>query len=284
MPYVSQVSDQANADLQRVRKSTDPVEFSNALNALINLGEALDQVAEILEQRIRRGYYVTTKDLVQLLLRTKRDSLYALEKDKLFGDVWALLDLYKGQYPDKLIESRLSDILHDRESEDDDPRRRYIAEAMRDVGSSEVLPVLEAILYDLSPTPHVKRLIADALFASSGPSLDSLLAGLIASSRASFVGLILEAINAIRDRNSVEATSPSPEGESKSNTEQFVVNAHDELMRATNRVKDDPTYTLVCLRRGAEAMGNHLYRYIGLENGGKPAAKKDAGRVTEDSP
>ena len=50
-------------------------------------------------------------------------------------------------------------------------------------------------------------------------------------------------------------------------------NAHGELGRAEEKLHDDPTYSLVCLRRGAEAMGKHLYRHLGYEDKGKPAQK-----------
>ena len=245
------------------------------MRALLDRGEALDHAAEIIEERISNGDYIISKELAKLIARTKRVSLYELASEQLFKDEWALLSLYRGGYPDETIEKRLSEILYSKAADDSDPRRRFIVEAMRDVGSIDVLPVLEAILFDLLPTKGTKNAIANALFSSTGPSVEAVLAGRVADSRINFLELLDKAIVEVQIRareSDVTAFRQSAESDAK-DKQNLVHNAHAELARAVRSVNDDPTYSLVCLRRGAEAMGKYLYRHLDLEKGGKPARK-----------
>lgn len=270
---MSPVSHEANAELVRLRRSGNAVEVSNALTVLLRLGESLDQAARIVEERIKRGDYVLTQPIAHLLVATRSESLYRLSHDQIFRDEWALIDLYKGRYPDKQIEEHLINVLYQISSDDANPRRSYIVQAMQSVGSIDILPDLEALLYDLAPTKSTKRVIADALFATSGPTLDSTLANLIAHARADFMSLLVNAIKSIRERGADEPDSTSNVDSQESRNARIVTNSHTELEKAKAIVNDDPTYALVCLRRGAEAMGKHLYRHLRHEERGKPASK-----------
>lgn len=207
-------------------------------------------------------------------MKVQRGSLYNLVKERLLQDQQALLILYQGKYPDPDIEQELANLLYQKADDDGDPYRRKIAEAVRDSGSTATLPVLEAILYDLAPTKGTKNALANALFSASGPRLETFLAGAVARSRSKFIQIIIQAIEAVRER------SAEPEGMPDENTvaqvsvdDELVSNAHSELRQAVEKVHDDPTYALVCLRRGAEAIGKHLYRHFGHEDKGKPAKK-----------
>lgn len=263
-----------DSDLQRIRHS-NPQEIIEAVRALLDRGEALDDAAELIERRIRNGDYIVSEELAKLIARTKRVSLYELAREQLFKDEWALLSLYRGRFPDERIEKRLSEILYSKAADDSEPRRRLIVEAMRDVGSIDILPVLEAILFDLLPTKGTKNAIANALFSATGPSVETMLAGRIADSRTSFLGLLDEAIVKVQTRareSDVMTFRQSAESNSK-DKQNLVQNAHAEFERASRSINDDPTYSLVCLRRGAEAMGKYLYRHLDLEKGGKPARK-----------
>jgi hypothetical protein len=50
-------------------------------------------------------------------------------------------------------------------------------------------------------------------------------------------------------------------------------NAERARQQARRYLQTDPTVAIMCLRRGAEAMGKHLYRLLGHEKNGKPARK-----------
>ena len=106
------------------------------------------QVAEIVEERVRSSGFVSNGELARLLSVVRRKSLFALVSSQLLTDVWSLITLYRGGYPDEAIEKTLIDLLRPRYQNDSDPSRRYIVEAMRDVGTAVALPALEAILYD----------------------------------------------------------------------------------------------------------------------------------------
>lgn len=266
------MSPEANAILQRLKR-IDPSELSGCLQELIGKDEALENAAEIIEERVKSGTHVLQDDLVRLLVRVRRSSLYELVKDQLFRNQWALLGLYRGEYPDPAIENELVELLYQKAEDDADPARRDIAEAIRDKGTVDTIPVLEAILYDLAPTQNTKKAMANALFDASGDNLDSLLAGIVAKSRREFVQLIRQALDAVRERDSHQAVIPF-EGDDSSLIETGLVeNAHQELERARDKTQSDPIYVVVCLRRGAEAMCKHLYRKLGLEDKGKPAKK-----------
>jgi TIR domain len=138
-------SPKTNADLVRLEHA-DSLQLSETLKALLERGEALDKVVAILELKIDNGAYVEIDQLAALIGQTKSASLYAKARQQLFKDDWALLCLYKSRYPDPDIEKTLYTRLYKIAANDAEPMRRYIVDAMRDVGSEIVLPTLEAIL------------------------------------------------------------------------------------------------------------------------------------------
>lgn len=272
------MSPEANAILQRLRR-IKPRDFSACLGMLFEKDEALEEAAEIIEDRVKSGAYVLTDDLARLLIKARRTTLYDLVKDQLFKDQWALINLYQGGYPDPTIEDELVELLYQKSEDDADPARRMISEAIFEKGTLATIPVLEAILYDLAPTQSTKNAIANALFDASGPNLEALLAGVVAKSRSEFVHTITQALEAVRERNSERSTFPVQTVNSPRKDMELVSNAHRELEQARDRLQSDPTYVLVCLRRGAEAMGKHLYRHLGHEAKGKSAGRMMLGEL-----
>jgi hypothetical protein len=138
-------------------------------------------------------------------------------RKQLYDDIWALIKLYSTRYPDTEIEGRLAEALYRIASEDDNPRRRAIVDAMRDVGSASALPVLEAIEFDLRPSVKSKQIFAEAIERPSDEfpedfrsQLQRKLPGLEVASRAQFLSCVALAIDAIKSRSS--AGSSDPEG------------------------------------------------------------------------
>ncbi len=273
MTNLSSQTKQTNADLVRLRH-VQGLEFCDTLRALLERGIALEQVADVVESRLATGENVTTDELATLIHRTKSASLYHAARDQLFRDNWALVNLYRGKYPDPDIEMTLLDRLYKIAGNDAEPMRRVIVEAMRDVGSEAVLPTLEAILFDHSPSLSAKKVIADLISSVGDVTSEAILSRFEAQSKEAFLRAIAEAVASIKRRGEVppEAQSDGRRAES-SQRESSLRNAHFERERATKYIEDDPITAVMSLRRGAEALGKHLYRHLGREKGGKPAQK-----------
>ena len=205
------LSQRTNAALRRLEHTSNDLEFGDILQELLDHDEGLEQIVEIVEQRIDSGGYVLNDQLAILVSRAKSPTLYAKARKQLFSNDGALLTLYKSKYSDKAIERQLCDRIYQTASDDAEPRRRYIAEAMREVGSKHALPTLEAILFDLKPTVQVKQILADAVKESDTehPKIlnQSLLYSIEASSRAKFVEIVASAIDAIKRRISTSEDS-----------------------------------------------------------------------------
>jgi hypothetical protein len=127
------------------------LELSDVINELLNLSAPIDKVTSIVERRIGDGAHVLTETLATLLAKSHSQTLYAKTANQLKNNLWALLILYKGKYPDAEIERALIKELYEVAPKDGEHRRGYIVEAMKEVGSEAVLPTLEAIAHDLEP-------------------------------------------------------------------------------------------------------------------------------------
>src|SRR5262249_47006128 len=126
--------------------------------------------------------------------------LYAKARKQLFEDDGALLSLYKSRYPDPEIEKRLMARLYETAPNDTDWRRRDIVNAFRDVGTVAVLPTLEAILFDQTPSLQVKQMILKAIESAGVYNADAMLASFETGSRKTFLTLVAKAIETIRER------------------------------------------------------------------------------------
>lgn len=275
------LSQHTNAALVRLKHTLNALEFGNIFKDLLERNEGIEQITEITEQRIDNGDYVLTDDLTRIFLVAKSPTLYTKVRKQLFLDDWSLLTLYKGRYPDAEIEERLCNRIYETSSDDEEPRRRYIADAMREVGTKYVLPTLEAILFDLKPTVQVKRIFADALKGTSDETPQQFshqsqgaLYRLEASSRAKFLESVALAIDAIKSRiiNSSEAVGDDTQSEVSTRVDE-TSNAERAKEQARRYIDDDPKLAIILLRMGAEALGKDLYRQLGCEGKGKPARK-----------
>jgi hypothetical protein len=194
-------SPQTNADLVRLEHADDS-QVSEILSSLLERGEALDRVVEIIERKIDNGYYIVGDHLADLIGLTRSESVYAKTRQQLFKNDWALLRLFKSGYPDPEIEKTLCTRLYKIATDDAEPRRRYIAEALGEVGTEVALPTLEAILFDHAPSAQVKQLIAEAVESAAAFSREALLAKLEAGTRKNFIESVTKAITAIKGRGS----------------------------------------------------------------------------------
>ena len=268
---LTKVSAETNADLVRLQHAGS-LELGDVLERLLKRGEALDAVALAVEQKIDSGVYVLSDKLAELIGATKSETLYARVRQQLLPDVWSLLRLYRAGYPDPEIEKRLTKTLYDTAGNDAEPRRRYIVEAMRDVGTPNVLPTLEAILFDQAPTLKAKQVIAQAMESVGSLDADQLLRSMELGSRRQFLAAVAEAVAVVGARGAATKAQPSAREEAESQ-EIELQNAELARARAEKSLQNgEPVVAVMCLRPGAEALAKHIYRLAGYEKGGRPAA------------
>jgi hypothetical protein len=242
------------------------LELSDVIKELLNLSAPIDKVTSIVERRIENGEYLLTDTLATLLAKSHSQTLYAKTAKQLKNDLWALLILYKGRYPDVEIETALIKELYEVAPKDGEPRRGAIVEAMKEVGSVAVLPTLEAIAHDLEPGVKVGQTFGDAL---------GLLGSLSAEARYSFLQDVLVAIDEIKRRaklsplsdDTIAAVDEIDVGfDYASNAFRFKKDAERYLGLA-------PGIVIHYVRNGAEALAKDLYRHLGLEKDGRPAKR-----------
>jgi hypothetical protein len=185
--------------LGQLQHETGP-ELSDTIEEILKTSHSLDQVVNLVERKIETGAYVRDDPLTSLIIRSGSSKLYAKVRDRLFNNDWTLLALYRARYPDTEIENTLCGRLYAVASNDAEPRRRYIVDAMREVASEAVLPTLEAILFRLEPSAKVRKTFAASL---------GYVEALEASSRADFVKLVSLAIDEIRSRAGTAPTDTS---------------------------------------------------------------------------
>ncbi len=138
------LSSQTNAALLRFQHADD-YSVNDILQELLDSGEGLNQVASIVELKLDEGVHFLYEALATLIVITKSKRLYEKKKEELLLDNTASLVLYKNGYPDPEIEKKLYDRLYKISSDDVATWRRPITEALRDFGTVQVLPTLEAI-------------------------------------------------------------------------------------------------------------------------------------------
>lgn len=266
-------SAQTNADLVRLEHASGQ-KLEETLEVLLDRGEALDKTAEIVERKMESGVYIPNARLAELIGLTKAGSLYLRARSQLCKDNWALLTLYKNHYPYPEVERLLCERLYEMASNDAEPQRGYIVDAMRDVASVVVLPTLESILYDHAPSLKAKQVIAQAIDFVGVSSLEGFLVIKEADSRKRFIESVMAAVMAVKKRVSeaneliTDNLKPAFSAQSKTGELQNAVAAREQAQRYLEK---DPIVTVMCVRRGAEALGKHLYRFLGHERKGKPA-------------
>jgi hypothetical protein len=237
------------------------MELNDALQEVLEHPAILPKAVAIVTDRINGGAYFLTNHMASLILATRNSELYALAKKQVLSDTWTAVKLYEGQYPDPEIERRLVAKLYEIASNDAEPLRRAIADAMRAVGTEAALSTLEAIFFDLEPSVKVRQHFPDAL---------GLLGTLEARSRAEFLKCVALAIEEIKLRTSKADFLP-PQQQDQSD---------DEIPASLLRTKaksyidaGDADVAVMMVRRGAESLAKDLYRRMGLEKSGRPAKK-----------
>jgi hypothetical protein len=251
--------------LGQLQHATGP-ELRDIIEEILKNPRSLDQVAKLVEAKVDAGIYVPDDPLASLISRSHSSSLYGKVRERLFKNDWALLKLYKGQYPDPEIENALCSRLYAVASNDGEPRRRYIVDAMKEVGSEAALPTLEAILFNLEPSAEIRQVFADALGS---------IGGLEASSRADFVRHVALAIDDIKTRSrfAPETALSNTKAENAPKQIDEANDARRYQQRAQTWLDTDPEIAIVYVRKGAEAVAKDLYRRLGCEQNGKPARK-----------
>jgi len=194
-------SPETNADLVRLEHA-DTYHLGKILSSLLERGEAFDRVVEIIERKIDSGHYVVDDPLADVIGLTMSESVYVKTRQQLFRSYSALLRLFKSGYPDPEIEKTLCTRLYKIATDDAEPWRRFIAEALGEVGTEIALPTLEAILFDHAPSVKVKQMIAQAVESAAVFSAEALLTKFEAGSRKSFIETVAKAISAIKGRGS----------------------------------------------------------------------------------
>ena len=222
----------------------------------------------VVSARIDAGDCVLNEPLALLIAQTRSSDLYEKVRDRLFPHDGALLTLYKGRYPDPEIEKELCKRLYSFAAKDGEPRRRYVLEAMHNVGSTALLPTLEALLFDLGPSVKVREAFGDSL---------GIVGALEAKSRIEFVRLVSLAIEDIKDRARTAPETTEPPGFQDDKVSEQV-DQISRVARAKEQVKDfidtkQPEAAIIYIRIGAEALAKDLYRRSGFEKNAKPARK-----------
>ncbi len=241
------------------------LEVNDVLQELLEFPDALGTVVQIVESKIDSGTYFLNDLLASLILTTHSATLYARSREQLLKDNWTAVKLYENRYPDPEIEKSLCSVLYGIASNDGEPLRRHIVDAMRKVGSEAVLPTLEGILFDLEPSAKIRTAFSNSL----GP-----VGGLEARSRAEFVKGVALAIESIKSRTatSTDDSSGTSAAERIDQVDE-VNNADRNKLQAQRYIDKDPEVAIIYIRRGTEALAKDLYRRLGCEQKGKPARK-----------
>ena len=201
-------------DLRALRTEGNAFELDKILRKLVKAEQVTEVVINLLLDRIEEGYKPQDFLLTDLFISTQNPAILQLLKSDLKRLHWeCLCKLYEARLQEPLIEKLLTEALYKAALNPAEPSRRYIAKAMKAVGSVGVLETLEAIEAELKD-----RAVAGAAFGDKLPLVD----GLMVRSDVTFHKLVVEAIQAVRERGNPGFTT-SPE------IEQLEV-GHDEVV------------------------------------------------------
>lgn len=222
-----------------------------------------DAISLIIERRIASGTYVINKPLARLIVEGRSSSLYDKVRDQLGSDVWSLITLYQGKYPDPKIEEKLCNDLYKIALNDAEPARVYIVDAMRDVASPNVLPTLEALASDLAPSAKVLEVFSEQLDP---------LGAMQANARIKFAMRLATAIDNIRLRQEDSSFDlPSFISSGSDGKEQDLLIVY--RLKAQSYLDTEPENSINWIRKGAEAIGKRWYRALIADKKGVPARK-----------
>ena len=235
-------------------------ELGRAILEAAEAGEDLRSLQEVITRRLKAGLVLRSEVIAHVLAQAPNKELWDVGWPELRRDLWSILILYRAHYSKIEIEKSLCQQLYQIAESDGDPRRRYIVDAMADVGTSAALPTLNAILAKLTPRALVAR--------NFGNNLGGL-ATLEGWATASFVVRIVEAIDSIDARR---AANPSAKEDWPSSGDIDRAAANTWLDKAHGFEDSEPEVAIFLVRKGAEALAKSWYRALGLEQ----ASSKDA--------
>lgn len=248
----------SSATIGRLKYSKG-IELNDAIAKCISLDISEDsekQIVEIVRDRIVEGEYILDNNITALLRRTSDTELYEATKERLFRNTWSLIDLFGLEIDDEEIEHCLSEKLSDCARNDTEPFRRYIVEALGKYSSSGVLPLLEMLFEDLEPSATVRSLFSHHLDA----------VGMFeAKSRISFVQLLAEAIENIKERSEsgdiLVRSDQADERVESENRPPYL----EYLLQAKDLLSKNPEASMGFIRKGTESIAKEICIIFGLD-------------------
>ncbi|MBX7133945.1 MAG: hypothetical protein K1X67_14830 [Fimbriimonadaceae bacterium] len=214
--------------------------------------------------------------LAKIISRTQSSELYERAKYRLFQDIWSLLEVFKGDYPDRAIEERLLEELPNWYDRNDPVIRKQIVIALGDHGSTDAVRLLTELLAEHIPKVQTKEVLADAM--RQADALDDIeYSPLFIAVEREFVELLAEAIEKITARRTLPRGRGA--GEMLLAEKSRTVLRHEELGEKVSRLRElalshreaDPRAALLNVRLATEAICKTLCR----ENGIVESKKKE---------
>jgi len=234
------------------------LELGNAILEAANAGEDLRPIQDIIVRRLKDGTFLRSEPTAHVLAAGPNKSLWDLTWTDLKRDLWSVLVLYGAGYPKGEIETALCQGLYRTGEQDDEPRRRFIVEAMAKVGSSATLPTLTALLEKLTPRATTVRNFGESL---SG------MAAFKGKSAVSFVDLLIQAIAAIKARSCEPSSVDGSQSAGSDNDGVDKSRARQWLTKAHAYAESDPIGAVDNVRKGAEALAKSWCRALGKDQG-----------------
>lgn len=239
--------------LQHVKESLD---LSDCVLEALKFPQDLEKIVAVVERRIDQGAYILDEPLTALIIASRSQSLFGRVRNRLLKNDWAVIDLYKAGFDEPELESLLSKALFAIYSDDGEPKRSYIVDAMASVGNEEILPTLEAILDDVGPSAKIRSIFQEKM---------DVLSILKIKSRSEF------AMNVARAIDNIKARARSPQfrepavftlymsEEPPQSKVSGVSGADHHRMQAQKLLDVDPEAALNALRKAAESLAKECF-------------------------
>lgn len=232
-------------------------EFNQLINRLYSDGRLDSQALKVIKERTESGEEVFNSNLVRIVSQTGERYFYDRIQSINSLGVDDLLSLYRCRYPDSKIEKILLDLIYQFADQDSQPWRRYIAQAIRDVGSTSCLEVLTRIRSELE-----RRVVVGKSFITT---LDPVERIKMAAS-ISFFELIDEAIEAVKERGVQMSEDMKQVSSVLASTSALPVRIYERHTEAKAFQIEHPTIALSRLRIGAEAIAYHICQTLEIKN------------------
>jgi hypothetical protein len=244
-------------DLRTLRMSRR-YDFNKLISDLISDDKLDEDALSIVRERLEGGEEIFSGNLAKLVALTGDELFYDHIKSIKNLGTDDLLVLYRSQYPDPAIENILLDLLYQFSDQDAQPWRRYIAEAIRDVGSTACLDVLTRIRSELEQRVKVGKSFINTF---------DVLERIKMKSSISFFELIDEAIESVRERGVQMAEFATEREGDLPAPSSLPSRVYERLAEARKFQVDHPTISLSRLRVGAEAIALTVCQKMAIKNG-----------------